>query len=230
MPDVNAIDWLPIDLLQKQADFDFAMEDVNRLLKLHSEATQRSRGQPSRDLEVFKRAALILGITAWESFVEDTIRIGATYALEAAESPADVRTWFNSVADYWLGECPKPPMLREWTGDGWKTLLKERMELDLRLLNTPNSEKVSNLSRRYLGIDLSKSWFWARTTSEVASKRLDDLIRLRGELVHNSPKRFTGGERPKQRPVVLKQVVDGVTLLKKLATCTRRAIGRRGIA
>src|ERR1044072_8210427 len=56
-----------------RANFRAALGDVARLLALHDAETKRQPGRPSPDVEVFKRAGVILSVTAWETFVEDTI-------------------------------------------------------------------------------------------------------------------------------------------------------------
>jgi hypothetical protein len=69
------------------ANFEFAIDDVKRLLKLHDAETKRHSGRPSRQIEFFKRAAIILSVTAWESFIEDTIRSCGRQRIAAAASP-----------------------------------------------------------------------------------------------------------------------------------------------
>ena len=222
---------LTMDVVVAHASFDFALEDPKRLLDLHYAEVKRHPGRPSRQLEVFKRAAVILSVTAWESFIEDAIRAWAVFLLERAESPADVQKWFNSVAAGWLNDSPKPPALASWTAREWKALLRQKLEKDLRALNTPDSENIRGLSRRYLELDLTVNWSWPRTTSRAACKRLDDLIGLRGELVHNGPEYFPGHRRVLQgkgraaaKNLCLKDASNGVALISKLAECTRRAV------
>jgi hypothetical protein len=202
-----------------RANFDFAIDDVNRLLRLHDAETKRERGRPSRQVEVFKRAGVILSVTAWESFFEDTIRGCAERHIAAAASPTDAQKLFNSVAQAWLQGSPKPPELAKWTADGWKDLLRRKLDADLQALNTPNTENLKALSKRYLKTDITAHWFWKRTSAVGAATRLDKLIRLRGELAHRGPELFRGAS------VHRKQVVDAVVLLKKLVECTERAVG-----
>src|SRR5260370_2956086 len=114
-------------MVRPHANFSFVMDDVERLLQLHDRGTEGRRGRPSRQLAVFKRAAIILEVTAWESFIEDAIRTSAMNALEFASSPSELQTWFNSAAHKWLASTPKPPSVAEWTGDGWRMLLGGRL-------------------------------------------------------------------------------------------------------
>jgi hypothetical protein len=158
-------------------------------------------------------------VTAWESFFEDTIRGCAERRIATAASPADVQRLFNSVAQGWLQEAPKPPELAKWTADGWKHLLRRKLGADLQALNTPNTENLKSLSMRYLEVDITAHWSWKRTSAMSAATSLDKLIRLRGELAHRGPELFKGAS------VHRKQVVDAVLLLKRLVECTERAVG-----
>ena len=42
---------------------------------------------------------------------------------------------------------PKPPELAQWTGNGWKAFLRNKLEKDVLTLNSPNSENVRTLSK-----------------------------------------------------------------------------------
>lgn len=200
-------------------NFDFAIEDVERLLKLHDTETRGKRGRPSRQIEVFKRAAIILSVTAWESFIEDTIRASAEEKVRVATSPTDISSTFNSVAQAWLQQSPNAPDLAAWVGEGWKSLIKKKLDSDLRKLNTPNSKNVRELSKRYLNIDITAHWSWKRTNASRAAGRLDELIQLRGDLAHRGPELF------RRASVRRWQVADALLLLKKLVECTERALG-----
>jgi hypothetical protein len=202
-------------------NFEFAMSDVTEILHQYDACTQHRSGKPSRRAEVLKRAAVILSITAWESFIEDTFRACAEATIEKAGCPSDVQSLFNSVAHHWLEKPPKPPELADWTGNGWKALLKRRLETDILALNTPSSVNIRTLSKRYLNADITTRWRWAGTTPSRAAIRLDALIRLRGEVAHRGRDVFD-----RISPVDRKQVVQAISLVKHLAECTERALGR----
>ena len=225
----DARTWLAVDMLRIQGNFEYAIEDATRLLAMHDAETKRRPGRPSRQLEVLKRAAVIVAITAWESFIEDVIRTYGMRQLQLAETPSDVSAWFNSVGQVWLQGNPKPPAVAMWTGVRWKELLKRRLKFDLQALNTPSSSKVKVLSKRYLGTSLCERWKWTRTSAENAARRLDDFIHLRGELVHHSPAFFehhrdADDSRDSAGRVQRQQVVDGMSLLRNLVRCTCAAV------
>jgi hypothetical protein len=202
-------------------NFQFAMKDVQVLLELHDKETERLRGRPDRSLEVFKRAAVILSITAWETFIEDTIRSVAMERIQGARSPSDIPKTFNSVAASWLQiGTPQPPALADWTGDGWKSKLIDYLEKQIADLNTPNAENIKQLSQRYLDLDITTSWRWRATSNDSAKRRLDDLIFTRGALVHRGPQMLEAAA------VKRAHVMEAIALLPKLAECTEKMLGR----
>src|SRR6476646_2840380 len=50
--------------------------------EIHDRETGRRSGRPKPELEALKRAALILTVTAWASFVEDTAKVTFGYYRE----------------------------------------------------------------------------------------------------------------------------------------------------
>lgn len=200
-------------------NFKFAMNDVQVLLQLHDKETERLRGRPDRSLEVFKRAAVILSITAWETFIEDTIRSVAINRIQNASSPRDIQGTFNSVAANWLQEeAPKAPDLVKWAGEGWKSMIIERLNKQISDLNTPNADNIKQLALRYLGLDITASWKWKATSNERAKNRLDELITTRGALVHRGPQMLATAA------VKRTHVTEALALLPKLAECTEKML------
>lgn len=202
-------------------NFEHAIEDVSLLLRQHDDLTGRKGGRPRRELEVLKRSALILVVTAWESYIEDTLREQFMQRLNAATLPSDLRAAFNATAEKWLNsKNPTPIALAEWTGERWKELVRAQFDQQVEGLNTPGSKQVAKLSRLYLGLDVVEHWVWAGTTSASASKKLDDMIQLRGALVHRGRELFD-----KRQPVRKTDVIRGLELVTKLVECTDRALG-----
>lgn len=202
-----------------------AEQDARVLLREHDARTKGASGRPALELEVFKRAALILTVTWWESFIEDVIEGVFRERLNAAVKPGDLGRTFTSVAESWLdsrkGQRPKAVELVAWTGEGWKEIIRSRFLDELKNLHTPDSRGVRHLSKRYLGADLTLSWRWPGTDSEGACRRLDRMIRRRGEIVHR------GRDIYKSSKSVRKvEVVEALALVKRLMTCTSRALAQ----
>ena len=209
-----------------EANFRYTVQDVKTLLRLHDTETERKRGRPPVTIEVLKRSALILTVTAWEAFIEDAIRVTFEQRLAAATSPHDVEGTFCAVAAGWLNpganSRPKPADLLRWTGEGWKELLNERFAEEIKNLNTPNSENIRGLSKRYIGSDLTASWRWGRViTSSSSCARLDKLIRRRGELVHRGKELFEKGGGAKR-----KEADEALSLVTRLVECSSSALAQ----
>lgn len=205
-----------------RANFGFAMGDVQRLLALHDAETRRRPGRPNPDLEVFKRAGVILAVTAWETFIEDTLSDALGERHTTARTPKDVQSTFNAVANAWLSRKDlKPPQLAEWTLDGWKEVLRRQLQAEIKDLNTPNSANIARLTERYLGEDVTASWRWRGLSAFSARKRLDALITLRGNLVHRA-KEFFEPARVRRR-----DVAGAIALLNRLAQATEETLGRQ---
>jgi len=199
-------------------NFQFAFGDVVYLMKMHDKGTQRKVGRPDIAFEVYKRASIILLVTAWESYIEDTIRHVAAQRIRDASSPSAMPKAFNACAQAWLGDSPKPTELQEWTGDGWRDVLSKRLAKEVSSLNTPNSENIKHLTVRYLGFDLTEKWCWPSTSSKMATTKLDKLIELRGKLVHRGKDVFSSS------PVKRADVEEGMELVKRLVKHTDLAL------
>jgi hypothetical protein len=112
---------------------------------------------PKPELEVLKRAGLIMAMTAWETYVEDRVLEGAAERLTNLPD--------KSIAEF----------------------MRSKLEEEIKRLNNPVSEKVIALFRDYAGIDLSEAWAWPNLDRKLICERLDAYLKLRGDVVHRSP-------------------------------------------
>jgi hypothetical protein len=209
-------------ITRANGNFKSALDDVKALIRFHDSETGGGIGRPADELEVLKRAGVILAVTAWETFVEDTLEEQFDVRLRAAKVPKDIESTFNSVASAWLQRGPsKPEEVAQWTLDGWKTMIKNKVREDLSALNTPNSANVKALFKRYLGEDITKAWRWPGASSTKACNRLDTLIKLRGQLVHRGRPLFKGSRANVRRG----EVTNAVDLLERLVDRTEAKLG-----
>jgi hypothetical protein len=111
---------------------------------------------PPPEIEVLKRAGLIMAMTAWETFVEDRI-------LEAA------RLRLTGLADSSIAN-----------------FVQSRLDTEIKRLHNPTSDKTIQLFRDYAGVDLTEEWCWNNFDSKTVRERLDKYMRLRGDVVHRS--------------------------------------------
>lgn len=121
---------------------------------------------PPPELEVLKRAGLVMAMTAWETYVEDRVQEAATARLAG-------------VADSDLGN-----------------FMQSRLEEEIKRLHNPTSEKTLQIFRDYAGKDLLPSWSWNHVDPEGAKKKLNGYLKLRGDVVHRSRVNVKGPSQP----------------------------------
>lgn len=218
-----------VSLVETQArtDFKAARGYAISLIEIHDTITKGKAGRPPTQYEALKRSALILAVTAWESFVEDTVQQQLELRLAATSSPAQMISTFNTVAHEWLlpdGPKRHPPSLIDWTGDSWKRIIRDSLKAKLEKFNTPNTANVDSLIDRYLQhVSISHKWSWQGVSSAKASKQLDALIKLRGRAVHRG-KRMHPKSQPE--PEMKRQTVENaLNLIYNLVAATEKALG-----
>ena len=212
---------------QARTDFNAAREYAISLIRIHDDLTGGNPGRPPIDLEALKRSALILAVTAWESFVEDTVQQQLELRLNAAYSPSQVQSLFNSVAHEWLSaDSPKhhPPELIDWSGDSWKQIIMDSFNAKLDRFHTPNTENVDLLFDRYLQFSsVSNSWTWQGVASDKATQQLEDLIKLRGRAVHRGVRNHPMSQP--EAPMKRAEAVKALNLVYNLMDTTEKALG-----
>jgi hypothetical protein len=128
--------------------------DANELNIIH---TQLRTGNPGRQygLASLNRAAIVICVSAWESYIEELMR----ESLQALH--------------------PGTPSLGAWPA------LNAYILGLLGRFNTPNSQNVADLLNRCLSIaNIRLSWGWRNCTSEQAVSSLDDALDLRHQIAH----------------------------------------------
>jgi hypothetical protein len=204
-------------------NFNLAMKEIHNLLDYYLSA---SKDQSNRNLEVFKRSSVILVVTAWESFVEDMLGLHVNYRLSNAKSPDEISKAFNTVAHDWYiaiinkqENHPKPNDFRKWTGDNWKELIQKKLNDDLISLNTPKSKNIGELSKRYLGVDITQRWNLAKQPAPQVSEKLDEVIELRGEITHRIVNYFEARSRVSQN-----DLMRNIGFVERLAVRTEEVL------
>jgi hypothetical protein len=81
------------------------------------------------------------------------------------------------------------------------------------------------MSVRYLATDITGLWNWQGTSSADAGRKLDDLIKLRGDLVHHA-RNFI--ERKAQ--VYRYHLENAINLVQRLVIATEKGLGIDGKA
>lgn len=148
--------------------------------------------KPPPETEVLKRAGLVMAMTAWETYVEDRLTEVALEKLKGIGDP--------HIAGYVQG----------------------RLIDEISRLHNPTSAKTIQLFKDFAGVDLSNAWTWNHMDALSARKRLDDYIKLRGDVVHRSRKSQPGPTPP--HPVNKDDLLKAIRFLKELVNATDKAL------
>lgn len=143
--------------------FTEAIKDAENLLAHFDKLNSKP---PPPELEVLKRAGLVMAMTAWETYVEDR-------AIEAAAARLSVIT-DSSLA----------------------TFVQSRLNDEIKRLHNPSSEKTIQLFKDYAGVDVSSQWKWNHVEPQLAKERLNAYLKLRGDVVHRSRTVTKGPPQP----------------------------------
>jgi len=111
---------------------------------------------PPPELEVLKRAGLIMAMTAWETFVEDRV----SEALSAR---------MTTIADTQIA-----------------SFVEKKLAEEISRLNNPNSQKTIQLFMDYAAVDITAHWHWNGWDAATVRGKLDTYLKLRGDVVHRS--------------------------------------------
>jgi len=111
---------------------------------------------PPPELEVLKRAGLVMAMTAWETYVEDRL---LEVSAERLSGLSD-----RSIAEF----------------------VQKKLDTEIKRLHNPDSQKTLQLFMDYAGVDVSATWSWNNFDSKVVKTTLDGYLSLRGDVVHRS--------------------------------------------
>ncbi len=163
--------------------------DAEHLLKHFNQLNTKP---PPPDIEVLKRAGLVMAMTAWETYVEDRVEEATEERLRAVED--------QSI----------------------KKLVRSKLKEEISRLHNPTSEKTEELFRQYADVELRGKWCWNGSDDETTRKRLNDYIRLRGDVVHRSRRVQPGPPEP--HPVKKDELEKAIRFLKSLVEATEIAL------
>jgi hypothetical protein len=133
---------------------DLLLADAFELDDIHEKLRTGKRGR-QYGLSSLNRAALVMSVSAWESYVEELMR----ESLQALRPPAPPLGAWPALSAYVLGQLGR--------------------------FNTPNQVNVEQLIRNCLSLaDVHLSWTWQNCTSSLAVQRLKDVMTSRHEIAH----------------------------------------------
>ena len=143
-------------MLNSKDTFSESIKDAENLLAHFNKLNSLNSNPPPEELEVLKRAGLIMAMTAWETYVEDRVYELTTERLAKLSDQTATR------------------------------FISSRLDKELKRFHNPDSRKTVTLFRDFAGIDLQDSWSWNNSDAATARSRLDSYMKLRGDVVHRS--------------------------------------------
>jgi len=111
---------------------------------------------PPPEIEVLKRAGLIMAMTAWETYVEDRLQEASNQRLSKLRN--------RDIAEFVAGKLSE----------------------EIRRLHNPDYQKTVELFADYAGVDLKRYWFWNNCELKAVREKLGQYMKLRGDIVHRS--------------------------------------------
>lgn len=130
-----------------------SIQDAENLLE-HFNALNTK--PPPPEIEVLKRAGLIMAMTAWETYVEDRLQEASTQRLSELRN--------RDIAE----------------------LVASKLAEEIRRPHNPDYHKTIELFEDYAGVDLRKFWSWNNCDLKTVKVKLGQYMKLRGDIVHRS--------------------------------------------
>lgn len=136
-------------------EFEFAISDAEEIIACYD--TMNNGAGDTRPPEVLKRAALIMILTAWETYIEDAVT-------------ELINEKYGMVMGSQLGN-----------------IIQGRLNVYLKTFNNPDSKKTRDLFHEFFGLDVTESWTWGNyQTAKESCTALNAWLRKRGEAVHRA--------------------------------------------
>jgi len=134
--------------------FEHAIKDATELLEHFDKLNIQP---PPPEIEVLKRASLVMALAALETFIEDRI---------------------NEAVEQVIGQGTEKSKS--------EIFYKESLDVELKSFHTPTSEKIKKLFEKYLGFDVTEGWIWNNYEPARARAKLNELAKKRGDIAHRS--------------------------------------------
>ena len=140
--------------------FEHAIPDAVDLLT-HFDSLNKK--PPPPEIEVLKRASLVMALAALEVYFEDVLL--QSVAALCQHSSADQRL---------------------------SGFFQASLENDLKTFHTPSTDRVRPMFIKYLGYDVTEGWSWNLCDPVHARSELNRLAKKRGDIAHRSLRPLPG--------------------------------------
>jgi hypothetical protein len=112
---------------------------------------------PPPEIEVLKRAGLVMALAALETYFEDLL---------------------VETVEFLCSQSSSTEHLSEF--------IQTSLENDLKVFHTPSTDRVRPMFIKYLGYDITEGWSWNHFEPAKARAELNRLARKRGDIAHRS--------------------------------------------
>jgi len=140
--------------------FDHAIQDATELL---DHFDNLNKHPPPPEIEVLKRAGLVMALAALETYFEDLL-------VESVDSLCS----------------------QGGANERLSAFIRSSLENDLKVFHTPSSDRVRPIFIKYLGYDITEGWSWNNSDPAKARAELNRLAKKRGDIAHRSGRPLPG--------------------------------------
>lgn len=146
---------------------------------------------PPPEIEVLKRASLVMALAALETYFEDRL-------VEEIKNLCIASTSNEKLARFF----------------------ERSLEIDLKTFNSPNTERVKFIYKKYLNIDVTEGWIWNNSDQAKARDELSNLVKKRCDIAHRSLRPASSEPQPKQHAVTRDGLRKGIYFINEIAKAT----------
>lgn len=168
--------------------FDHAIQDALDLLS-HFDALNTK--PPPPQIEVLKRASLVMALAALETYFEDRL-VEATEHICAKSNGSDALAKFFG----------------------------ESLVNDLKFFHSPSTDRVRPIFQKYLGLDVTEAWAWNNVDPTTARAELNRLTKKRGDIAHRSLRPVDGQPQPQRHAVTRDELRKHIHFVRQLVQAT----------
>lgn len=175
--------------------FEHAIQDSTDLLKHFDDLNTKP---PPPDIEVLKRASLVMALAALETYFEDRI-VEAVDAVCAQNSANDATSNFY----------------------------RKSLDVDLKSFHSPSTDRVRQIFQKYLSLDVADAWSWNNCDPARAKAELNRLVKKRGDIAHRSLRPTNGDAQPKQHAVTRDDLRKHIHFVTQIANTTDQFLAEK---
>ncbi len=168
--------------------FGKSCEDIDRLLKIHSDISGPLPGRKHGVL-VLNKSAFVLITAFWEAYCEDIAAEGLKHLVDHAPAASALPAELQKIVAKELKLDKHDLAIWQLADDGWRSVLSVRLATlqanRNRRLNTPKTAEIDDLFLSTVGVNrISSRWYWQGMAVDKARTKLDDFVTLRGQIAH----------------------------------------------